>query len=80
MEIILSKQSTKYYQKAPAQLQAKFDKAFEDILKGEGDIVAMKGEPGFFRMRVGDFRIIFSVTADAVVIEKIGPRGDVYKR
>ena len=80
MEIILSKQSSKYYQKAPSQLQAKFDKAFEDILKGEGDIVAMKGEPGFFRMRVGDFRIIFSVTADAVVIEKIGPRGDVYKR
>jgi mRNA interferase RelE/StbE len=80
MEIILSKQSSKYYQKAPSQLQAKFDKAFEDILKGEGDIVAMKGEPGFFRMRVGDFRIIFSVTADSVVIEKIGPRGDVYKK
>ncbi len=80
MEIILSKQSSKYYQKAPSQLQAKFDKAFEDILKGEGDIVAMKGEPGFFRMRVGDFRIIFSVTADSVVIEKIGPLGDVYKK
>lgn len=80
MKLTLSKQSAKYYQKAPAQLQAKFDKTFEDILKGEGDIVAMKGEPGFFRIRIGDFRIIFSIAADGVVIEKIGPREDVYKR
>lgn len=34
MEIILSKQASKYYQKAPTQLQTKFDKAFENILKG----------------------------------------------
>ena len=80
MEIILSKQASKYYQKAPTQLQTKFDKAFENILKGEGDIVVMKGEPGFFRMRVGDFTIIFSLTTNAVVIEKIGPRGDIYKK
>ena len=80
MKLTFSKQATKYYQKAPAQLQAKFDKAFEDMLNGEGDIAIMKGEPGFFRMRVGDFRIIFSVTPDTVVIEKIGPRGDVYKK
>lgn len=40
----------------------------------------MKGEPGFFRMRVGDFRIIFSLTTNAVIIEKIGPRGDIYKK
>ncbi|HNY84710.1 MAG TPA: type II toxin-antitoxin system RelE/ParE family toxin [Anaerolineaceae bacterium] len=80
MKISLSKQAAKYYEKAPANIQDKFEKAFQSILEGEGDIKAMRGEPGFFRFRAGSFRIIFSVKADIVVIEKIGPRGDVYKK
>lgn len=79
MKISLSKQAAKYYEKSSANLQKRFDKAFQSILRGEGDIKAMQGEPGFFRMRTGSFRIIFSIGADEVFIEKIGPRGDIYK-
>ena len=46
----------------------------------EGDIKPLKGSKGSYRLRVGGQRIIFSYPeTDVVLIEKIGPRGDVYK-
>jgi mRNA interferase RelE/StbE len=30
------------------------------------------------RLRVGDFRVIFSETAEKITIIDIGPRGDIY--
>jgi mRNA interferase RelE/StbE len=46
------------------------------------DIKQMKGEwKGFYRLRVGKIRLIFSVSNDSDDIEVyvIGARGDVYK-
>jgi mRNA interferase RelE/StbE len=31
------------------------------------------------RLRVGDFRVIFTETADAITILDIGPRGGIYE-
>ena len=31
------------------------------------------------RLRVGDFRVIFSETADTITILDVGPRGDIYE-
>ena len=46
----------------------------------QGDIKPYKGSPGTYRLRVGDWRILFSYPEDgAILIEKIGPRGGVYK-
>ena len=33
----------------------------------------------YFRLRVVDYRVIFSETGEIMKIEKIGNRGDVYK-
>lgn len=33
---------------------------------------------GSFRIRTGDYRVVFTVTGDTVRIWKIGYRGDVY--
>ncbi len=45
-----------------------------------GDIKPYKGSPGTYRLRVGDWRILFSYPEhDIILIEKIGPRGQVYK-
>ena len=45
-----------------------------------GDIKPFKGSPGTYRLRVGDWRILFSYPEDGtILIEKIGPRGGVYK-
>lgn len=45
-----------------------------------GDIKPLQGAAGSYRLRVGDWRIIFSYPdADTVLIEKIAPRGQIYK-
>ena len=45
-----------------------------------GNIKPLKGLNGSYRLRVGDWRIIFSYPDDnTVLIEKIAPRGEVYK-
>ena len=33
----------------------------------------------YYRLRVGDYRVIFTETLEVMMIEKIGNRGDVYK-
>ena len=46
----------------------------------EGDIRPYKGSPGTYRLRVGDWRVLFSYPEhDTILIEKIGPRGGIYK-
>ena len=45
------------------------------------DIDVLKGKQGF-RLRVGQYRVIYTRQDDRLIIEivKIRPRGDVYKR
>ena len=46
----------------------------------QGDIKPYNGSPGTYRLRVGDWRILFSYPEEGtILIEKIGPRGGVYK-
>ena len=46
------------------------------------DIRPLEGGSGLFRLRVGDYRVLFAVdtATDTVTIELIQGRGDVYKR
>jgi len=43
---------------------------------------ALQGEPDLYRLRVGDFRIIYRVEAKALVIlvVRIGHRRDIYRK
>ena len=47
-----------------------------------GDIKAMKGCPNLFRLRVGDYRVIYTVEPKQSLIRilNIGNRGDIYKQ
>jgi mRNA-degrading endonuclease RelE of RelBE toxin-antitoxin system len=47
---------------------------------GEGDIKALSGEwDGYFRLRVGDFRVIFQITPKAITIAGVRHRSEVYR-
>lgn len=50
-------------------------------LPGEGDRKAMQGHPGLYRLRVGNYRILYTVDNGKLVVCVIGAgnRGDVYK-
>lgn len=46
-------------------------------------VIAMAGEwAGYFRIRVGDLRVIFwyDKQDDIVYVDHVGPRGDIYKQ
>lgn len=78
MDITLSKKAEK-----TLKLQDKATK--ERILRAilaipTGDIQPFRGSEGTYRLRVGGWRILFSYQdKNSVLIEKIAPRGDVYK-
>ncbi|MDP9054574.1 MAG: type II toxin-antitoxin system RelE/ParE family toxin [Acidobacteriota bacterium] len=47
---------------------------------GEGDIKALSGDwDGYYRLRAGDFRVIFTITSEGVLIVRIRHRSDVYR-
>ncbi|GHU88943.1 hypothetical protein FACS1894202_06070 [Clostridia bacterium] len=50
------------------------------LLPDKGDIKPLEGAiASSFRLRVGDWRVLYSIVDDTILIEKIEPRGGVYK-
>jgi len=45
-----------------------------------GDIKSLQNMPEAFRLRVGDFRILFDIIDNVIVVNKILPRGSAYKK
>jgi mRNA interferase RelE/StbE len=47
---------------------------------GDGDIKALSGEwEGYYRLRIGDFRVIFRIVPEEMLIVRIRHRSDVYR-
>ena len=45
----------------------------------DGDVRRLKNYANLYRLRIGDWRIIFTMTAAEIIIEDVLPRGDAYK-
>jgi mRNA interferase RelE/StbE len=82
-EIVIDKKASKYLEKLP--------KNFRKLIKKEIDDLAFNLRPfgckslhgqlkGLFRVRVGDFRIIYEIIDDKLIILVliIAPRGSIY--
>ncbi len=74
------------YSRAAVKVINGMDRAAKQRIKAgieklpKGDVKPLQGSKGSYRLRVGDWRILFSYPEDDIIlIEKIGPRGDVYK-
>lgn len=78
MMIEYSKQAIKAINGMNSRTKQRMKVAIEGI--PAGDIKPLKGSRGSYRLRVGDWRIIFSYPLkDTILVEKIAPRGEVYK-
>jgi mRNA interferase RelE/StbE len=44
----------------------------------QGDIKRLHGDDAGYRLRSGDYRILFDVDGEKILIQKIGNRKDVY--
>ena len=80
-EILFDKPAQKFILKQPQAQRARLLAAI-NRLPDEGDRKMMRGYPGYFRLRVGDYRVIYTVENEKLIVRvvNIGNRGDVYKK
>ena len=76
-----SKQAEKFIKAQPSSAQKRIVAAIHK-LPFEGDIKALAGLSGYYRLRVGDYRIIYRIEQERLIvwIDRAGNRGDVYKK
>ena len=77
MEITLSKKAAKMLAGLDKQIQARIVASIYKL--PEGDIKKLKGYTAVFRLRVGDYRILFEMEPGIIRIDSILPRRDAYK-
>lgn len=79
-KIEFDKRAIKFISKQPKPQRERLFKAIS-ILPLSGDIKAMQGYPGYFRLRVGDYRVIYTVDNNVLIVRiiEVGNRGDIYK-
>lgn len=81
--IEIAKLAAKFIHRLPAPDKERVLKAIHK-LPDEGDIKQMKGQKAHacFRLRVGDYRVIYSVDHRKLVVYVVdaGNRGEIYKR
>lgn len=76
MQINYSKQAVKFLGKQDKITQKRIVSAINNL--PNGDVKKLQGRTGF-RLRVGNFRIIFDHYGNILYIEKIDNRGQIYK-
>ena len=68
--------------KTLSQLDASTKRRIREGVNGipSGDIKRLRGSEDLLRLRVGDWRIVFSYPdSNTVLVERISPRGEAYK-
>ena len=84
-KIFFQKSAHKEYTKLPKRVRLKIDEAFEILsINPLGEILRFKkirGKDNHYRIRVGDYRIIYTPQESKLIIRviRIGHRKDVYK-
>ena len=75
-----SKNFDKKFEKYDRKTQERIKKAILAI--PDGDIEKIKGKktPQLYRLRVGNYRIIFRLNEEEIFVDKIDKRGDIYKK
>jgi mRNA interferase RelE/StbE len=82
--IEFTKTSAKALKAIPKTAQKRIAKRIENLAEGppEPTKTKMKGDNPFHRVRVGDYRIIYEIQNEIllIIILKIGHRKEVYRR
>ena len=79
-KIDINKTSYKFILKQDKTQQTRILNAL-NRLPDSGDIKPLQGSNGMYRLRVGDYRILYTVDHDVltVYVIEIGNRGQIYK-
>lgn len=80
-QIVIKKQAKKFIDRLPLNERRRVVAAIEQLPNGE-DIKKLKGHSDLLRLRVGDYRIIYTVDHGELIVMviDIGNRGQIYNR
>lgn len=80
-KIIIERKAEKFILKQPKEQQLRILSAINK-LPLTGDIKQLRGHSDIYRLRVGTYRIIYSINNGELLIYVIdvGNRGDIYKK
>ncbi len=80
-QIIIKKKAKKFIDGLPMNERKRIVSAIERLPDGE-DIKKLKGHDNFLRLRVGNYRIIYTVDNGELIVYVIdaGNRGQIYSR
>jgi mRNA interferase RelE/StbE len=77
VKIYYCKQAVKSLERLDTAAKQRIRKGIQEL--PDGDIRRLKGYTDLYRLRIGDWRILFTMTATDITIEDVLPRGDAYK-
>jgi mRNA interferase RelE/StbE len=80
MRVILSKSAIQAIARSPKRdlIRKKIDELATDPLMNGPNIKRMKGSDGY-RLRVQDWRVVFRIDGDILIVSAVGPRGRIYR-
>ncbi len=84
-KVVLGRPARRFYDRADAALQRRLDDAFKALgtePRAQPGVRRLAGRfDGFYRYRVGDYRVVYSVEEDAktVSVAAIGHRREIYR-
>lgn len=80
MNVVVSPRAAKFLKKLNEPQKGRIKKALEQLAKEppEGDIKSLTGRDGY-RLRVGNYRVLFDVIDNEIAVHDIGLRGQIYK-
>lgn len=80
-QLIIRKKAKKFIDHLSLNEKKRVTRAIEQLPHGE-NIKPLKGHEGLFRLRVGQYRIIYTVDHGKliVIVVDAGNRGDIYNR
>jgi mRNA interferase RelE/StbE len=81
MELFVTPRARKDLRALPAKDRSSLIARLKDYAtRGAGqDVGPIRGSPGLFRLRYGDWRAIFSVESGTMIVKRVRHRRDVYR-
>lgn len=58
---------------------AKIEQLAADPRSLANNVKTLKGEPGYRRLRVGDWRVLYRDDGTVLLVTKVAPRGEAYE-
>lgn len=80
-KVVIKKRAKKFIDKLPRNEKIRIVAAIEQ-LPDTGNIKKIQGYDNLLRLRVGDYRIIYTVDNGelVIIVVDVGNRGEIYKR